>query len=708
MKKLLLLVAVVWLILPATLFAQSGNEAKGTDTINTSYTYRYNESDDSDILPDDRTPPVLMIGAGVLTFYGDYSKKNRTNNPVTGRMAFEVTFIQPLNSYLDLRVFAWGGKISANERSMDRNLNFQSTLIAGGFSITYNFDQLLKPERRLEPFIGVGFEMFEFNSKTDLYDKNGTQYYYWSDGSIRNAPEGSVPIDATVRLERDYVYETDIRKSNFDGFGDYNTFGFAIPVTAGVTINLAERWNFQLAATYHFTFTDYIDGVTADSKGNRKGDGAYDNLLYIGAGLSYDLTRKPRDRAKELADAAMLSDLGDSDNDGVPDLLDDCMKTPEGVEVDERGCPLDKDADRVGDYKDDEPESAPNAQTDSLGVTYTEVRIDSMYGMYLDSTGKYSPIEKETHTVQVVGGKVIRYKTAPRVQYAVSIGEFEDAIPAELVNSILSVPDIETTEDNGKVVLTVGKYNTIEEAKARQAELRKAGITGTDVVSLTRKGAGIKSVKTITGEKTAFDVNEWKMAESKDIIYRVQVGAFLKSANEIVFKYLPNVIKISSDDGYTRYFTGTFPNYNAAAKAKIDIIQMGFEDAFVVALQGGKKIPLSVAGATLLEEHKQKLESAVPLSPAQKENLRFRVQLGSFKKQVPTNILQKYMELEQIDQIKGSDGYTRYVAGSFATLSEANAFKRELLKKGFEGVFVVGEFNGELIPASKAIEMLKR
>ena len=45
----------------------------------------------------------------------------------------------------------------------------------------------------------------------------------------------------------------------------------------------------------------------------------------------------------------------DSDMDGVSDKKDDCPNTPEGVAVDENGCPVDTDGDGLADYKDDCP-----------------------------------------------------------------------------------------------------------------------------------------------------------------------------------------------------------------------------------------------------------------------------------------------------------------------------------------------------------------
>ena len=43
----------------------------------------------------------------------------------------------------------------------------------------------------------------------------------------------------------------------------------------------------------------------------------------------------------------------DSDGDGVADDADECPDTPKGVEVDDRGCPLDGDGDGVPDFRDD-------------------------------------------------------------------------------------------------------------------------------------------------------------------------------------------------------------------------------------------------------------------------------------------------------------------------------------------------------------------
>ncbi|MBR9814846.1 hypothetical protein GYB61_13455, partial [bacterium] len=52
----------------------------------------------------------------------------------------------------------------------------------------------------------------------------------------------------------------------------------------------------------------------------------------------------------------------DADGDGVPDRLDACSNTPDGVAVDAKGCPLDSDGDGVPDNKDNCPNTPAGVQ----------------------------------------------------------------------------------------------------------------------------------------------------------------------------------------------------------------------------------------------------------------------------------------------------------------------------------------------------------
>ena len=71
----------------------------------------------------------------------------------------------------------------------------------------------------------------------------------------------------------------------------------------------------------------------------------------------------------------------DSDGDGVPDYRDACPDTPQGVSVDDRGCPLDSDGDGVPDYRDDCPNTPAGALVDARGcqIYLTEDISQTLY-----------------------------------------------------------------------------------------------------------------------------------------------------------------------------------------------------------------------------------------------------------------------------------------------------------------------------------------
>ena len=57
----------------------------------------------------------------------------------------------------------------------------------------------------------------------------------------------------------------------------------------------------------------------------------------------------------------------DSDDDGVPDAIDQCPNTPAGAKVDARGCELDSDHDGVVDRLDQCPDTVAGAKVDARG-----------------------------------------------------------------------------------------------------------------------------------------------------------------------------------------------------------------------------------------------------------------------------------------------------------------------------------------------------
>ena len=153
----------------------------------------------------------------------------------------------------------------------------------------------------------------------------------------------------------------------------------------------------------HFTFTDYIDGVTSKSTGNRTGNSKNDNFMMTSFSLNYNFGTKKNDpkynHEEEYEGVDFLAlENGDEDNDGVLDLKDSCLGTPSGVPVDTKGCPLDDDMDGVPNYKDNELTTPVGAFVDEKGVQLSDSLLAYQYEFYMDSTGKFAKVEIHDHT----------------------------------------------------------------------------------------------------------------------------------------------------------------------------------------------------------------------------------------------------------------------------------------------------------------------
>ncbi len=341
--------------------------------------------------------PVVSFGIGTLNFFGDINDYHR--NFLSAQPGYRInisTFLD--NSHLyRLNFYVLTGNVSGNERSYtnpERNLNFRSEITNFGINLEYGFGHLFSKEKRITPYISAGLESFRFNPKADLYDSQGRLYNYWSDGTIRNMPEGAPNADESIILSRNYIYETDLRQADLYGMGDYPQIAFAIPLSAGVDFRISERVNMRIGTSYHFTFTDILDNVTTGISGI-DANGKNDRFSYSYVSLYLDLFSDPETVVVERLYADVLFDslmVTDSDGDGVFDLFDECPGTPPGVEVDERGCPVDSDGDGVPDYLDKEAGTPPGAIVDEYGREVSPDKLAEIISVREDAVNR-----SETH-----------------------------------------------------------------------------------------------------------------------------------------------------------------------------------------------------------------------------------------------------------------------------------------------------------------------
>lgn len=339
--------------------------------------------------------PRIGLGTGIFTFFGDVNDDNRLH-PFTSSLGYEFVASANLSKYFNLNLKAFYGNIKINERGKEiegfaenRNLNFKSELFVGGVDVSYNFNHFYNKPGIIQPFVSAGVAFINFDTKGDLIAASGNSYHYWGDGSIREVAETEADLLGIdpEKVQRDYQFETDLRKADLDSLGQYNTFSLAIPVSLGIDFRLSRKVNAKFSGTFYYTFTDNIDNVSSEGSGIRKGNKANDMFLFTSLSVSYALGSNKEsvksNRAKYYQGTNFTAIYFiDSDGDGVNDFDDLCAKTPEGAKVDEFGCAMDSDIDDIQNYRDDEAATPNGNIVNTRGVTLTD---SMMLASYVDS-----------------------------------------------------------------------------------------------------------------------------------------------------------------------------------------------------------------------------------------------------------------------------------------------------------------------------------
>lgn len=672
--------------------------------------------------------PKISLGAGMLSFHGDlYAKHYQA--PWTGRIGYDLNISQRLFKSLQLNFNVLFGKLGANEWVNGRQENFQSEIRAGGLSLMYDFGNFIPDRYRIRPWISVGVNSFEFLSKTDLFDRYGNQYYYWSDGSIKNIDESAPTASLAVNLNRDYVYETDIRERNKDGFGKYQERAWAFPVGAGALMKVTDRIDFKIGFQYYFTTTDYVDGITKNSLGTRSGTKQKDNFVYTSFALQYDLVLKKKDKGDTLPDGYfdnvdwLAIDNDDYDGDGVRDWDDKCQGTPKGVKVDANGCPFDDDNDGVANHEDDELASPQGIEVNMKGVALTDEYWQNWYNMYMDSGNvvKTELIENFYAAKKDSTGNSNQVNTTKDDRlYTVELARYTGPVPNDEMAYLLSIGDVVSTvlDDNSTVLYTAGTYKEIQNAiKRRDAFIAEGNknakvgyfkngklisLSDDELNQLVTASSGTTSVAIENG--FANDENEFAKG---DIVYRVQLGAYKNRISREVFKNAGSVVELKTDDNYFRYATKGFRTIEDAANSKANLVIEGYGDAFITAYKDGKRIPMSSTKATMETNEKEDINKIESFSSVDKSLVSFKIQLGALRRAGSNDMEEKTKDLEGLEKQSTSSGMIRYTAGTFNDYSKADKYRQELADKGFIEAFVIAIFKGEVISIQEAQELLK-
>ncbi len=636
--------------------------------------------------------PMLSFGTGSYLFKGDVMGPKK--NILMGNQGYHFGVKMNMTDNIDLSFLLGNGRL--NETNDVDTTSFSSEVRTASLGIRYNFHQISK-QSKLTPFLSLGAEILSF--------------------TITDKP---------------------------------NETGLAIPMGIGIMLDISERIGLDMGLRYHYSFSDNIDGME---------EGGSDKFMVTTFTVHYDMFTPKSRKVKPYSDQSFYAevnfkalDVEDSDGDLVADIDDYCPETPEGAKVDANGCPLDDDKDGIPDYIDEEAHTPRGAIVNEKGVQLTDEQSKSMYSKFNAASREYANVYNEneiskddfTSINEYLIAKANAFNIANDItsldnniigkRFTIKLGEYRDDVPANVINTYLSFDDLESLlQDDGMVVYSVGSYATFDEAVNRQTQLEiNEGMDNTEIVEVENgvvspynptppapvvseteeEKEEEKAEETAAEDSTNVAVEEEKEEPKKEvkstvgkITFRVQIGAFKVALSKDIFKGVTNVVSFTSNDGYTRYFAGSYAAYADAVQHQNDMLLRGFDGSFVVAFKDGKKIGLySAIRATNGKLPRQNVSKSTPKLEKEevKPNLEFVVQIGVYKN-VPADVLSKMTKIGNVgkEQVNNSELY-RYNAGSYSDYSSANARLQEVKNAGFDDAFIKAILDGEQITIEKA------
>ncbi len=667
--------------------------------------------------------PRVGGGIGVLSYYGEIQNYQNGFSPLVNRVAASVFLNAPLSNGFNLEFSAMFGRIGANERGLNRNLNFESRIRSGSMMLNYNFYHLLKnTSRNFTPFVGIGITSFEFLSKTDLYDVNGIKYNYWDDGSIMSLSQSDPLASTAVKMYRDYTYESDLREQNFDSLGKYKEQSFAIPIAIGGEWHLTSRVDFRLSTTLNYTFTDLIDNISIAGEGNRKGDDKNDHFMYTSFSLSYDLEFGTKEASVEngvlLEDNWSEFSQSDLDKDGVIDAFDKCPKTPLEAKVDKDGCPLDTDNDGVEDYIDEELNTPEGNYVDQFGVTLTDEDIRKEVLIFNDSTGEYHEWSEDFKSSNPKGNvrKITQAKKSFEIMpksYVVIVGKEDKLDSKEELHKYLGYDEFNTIEKEDTTYYVMGEYELIEDAVAAKTSLESDGID-VEVIGKTNHDASAftEIEKEIVQKIEKINIQTGKelpVFDNQEQVYRVQIGAFKNKIDvDKLFSNMNNLIYATGEDGITRYYSGKFDNYTDANAHKSELRVKGYKESFIVVYEDHERVSLKEAGVEVSKDYDEQKEIDSFVEPRDTmtitdegsknvkidmSKVKYRILLGVYESGIPVEIIDIYMNIGGVRPSKNGDK-TFYYSKGVDSESKAEDLIIEYETYGLTELELIYEYQG--------------
>jgi len=197
------------------------------------------------------------------------------------------------------------------------------------------------------------------------------------------------------------------------------------------------------------------------------------------------------------------------------------------------------------------------------------------------------------------------------LEYSVQVGVYRTENPPVILNSL--EPIYSEAIPRGLYRFTSGRYENRSDAETAKLNAISKGVSDAFVVAV--KGRRNVSMPSTVAQREAVSANNIASSEKilpansanekskpsvsvSGIRFKVQLGAFRQNVPfETVEAFLKvsdkGIVRVTDERALNIFYAGDFADFESARILKEEIVSKGVTDAFVVALQDGKRIPLT-------------------------------------------------------------------------------------------------------------------
>ena len=300
-------------------------------------------------------------------------------------------------------------------------------------------------------------------------------------------------------------------------------------------------------------------------------------------------------------------------------------------------------------------------------------------------------------------------------------------LPDEPLDTIDSLEVDLLASDSSEIDATEEKVEVVEDERLPDVEPELIPVNQEDILSKDFVPPSVitQEIFLLTDKKVYSKENPIPINPKipKGLIFKVQVGAFRNPIPQDLFQGFAPISAEKVRDDITRYRVGYFKTYQDANKAKNQIrgLSSSYRDAFVVAINNGKRIKLSEARAILSSQPVKNIQPNSPPSTNTLANLRneiaqdvtlasvktidqtkgifYSVQIGAFSKPL---LKENALNISPLVVSRVNNLY-KYSTGEFSSLELAARRKAELIDAGIlTDAFIIAYNDGRIISLQQA------